>query len=198
MATGEQLSELLEGLRCALASLDVAGLRRVSTAATDATALDDGEETFNIALVSYMLSKLLSKQHYWDIREKRRFMRATQAKIASSKELARRGKIKLYLRKMHEILADMRRLELADERFVSGLESKGRTKLAARLYAQGFSLSKAVSLTSAHKRDLLAYSGRTLMSDRSGRTMALDERLRRARKVFPGSCVPEDEGAWFC
>ncbi|MDD5317596.1 MAG: hypothetical protein PHF51_02565 [Candidatus ainarchaeum sp.] len=198
MATAGQLSELLHDLRSAVSGLDVAGLRRVSRAAADATALDDGEETFNVALVSYMLSKLLSKQHYWDVRGKRRFMRAALEKIAACEELVKRGKTRQYLKKMHGVIEDMRRLELADERFVNGLEAKGRTKLAARLYAQGFSLSKAVALTSAHKRDLLAYSGRTLMADRSGRTMPLEERLKGARKVFPGHCVPEDEGIWFC
>lgn len=187
----------MRSLREAVAADDVAGLRKASTAAADATALDDGEETFCVALVSYVLSKLISKQHYWDIREKRRFMRGVQRKVAACEAAVAKGRMRAYMRGMHEILSGMRRLELADARFVSGLESKGRTKLAARLYARGFSLSKAVSLTSTNKRDLLAYSGRTLMVDRSGRTKPLSERLRGARAVFSREGEPKETG-WVC
>jgi hypothetical protein len=199
MATDVQLLELLRKLRSALSCGDIAGLRKLSSEATEATALEDGDDTFYIALSSYMLSKLIAKSRYWSAREKKRFLKATAAKVGKCERDVSAGRMRAYATGIRGIVSDMRRLESADARFVSGLESKSRVKLASKLYAQGFSLGKAASIAAAHKRDLLSYSGRTLIADRSGRTKPLSERLKSARRHFspPESGVPGD-WSWVC
>lgn len=197
MAEASQLLEIVRAIRAEFSAVDVSGLRRSSTRAIEACALDDGEETFLASLISYMLSKLLSKPQYWSAGEKSRFNRAMSARLGACEQALAQSDVKKYSTCAKGVLNAMRELELADPRFVHDLEARARTKLAARLYAQGFSLGLAAEITSVHKTDLLSYSGRTLMTDRSGRTKGISERLASSRQIFSETRV-RDAADWTC
>jgi len=198
MATCEQLANLLGRVRKALEDGDVAGLRKVSVAAIEATAMDDGEDTLLVAIIAYMLSKLISKTHYWKAKERKCFIQSTVRKMDRCIAAVGKADIHAYRKAMGRIMMGMRELELSDPRYVSDLEAKTRTKLASRLYAQGFSLSRAVALTGAHKQDLMILAGRTLIPDRSGKTMPLKERLKKVRELFAQTTLPDGDEAWTC
>jgi hypothetical protein len=198
MATSEQLLGPLRALRKALGKKDVAALRKVGSSAIEMTAVDDGEDTFYLALVAHMLSKLISKSHYWHLKEKRNFIAATLKKVEKCVKATEKNNLPTYSKMIKEIVRDMRELELTDPRYVHDLETKTRTKLASRLYAQGFSLSRAVAVTGTHKRDLLVYSGRTLIPDRSGKTKTLNERLKHMRKLFSSTVLLDGSETWSC
>jgi len=198
MATYEQLAELLGRARGALGEGEVAGLRKVSIAAIEVTAIDDGEDTLLIAIITYMLSKLISKAHYWEAKRRKRFIQSTLKKIDKCIAAVGKCNIHAYRKVMRGIMTDIRELELTDPRYVSDLEAKTRTKLASRLYAQGFSLSRAVALTGAHKQDLMAFAGRTLIPDRSGKSKPLKERLKKVRELFAQATLSDSERTWTC
>ena len=198
MATGEQLLSLLRAMRRALEEMDLSALRKTSASAVEVTAMDDGEDTFNIALISHVLSKLLSKSHCWDMKRKKRFIQATLVKVDKCISSVEGNDLQSYSKSMKDILNVMRELESTDKRYIGDLEDKARVKLASRLYAQGFSLSRAVAITGASKRDLQAYTGRTLIADRSGKTKPLDERLRHLRELFSSTMLADGNGAWSC
>jgi len=198
MATGEQLLSLLRAMRRALEEMDLSALRKTSASAVEVTAMDDGEDTFNIALISHVLSKLLSKSHCWDMKRKKRFIQATLVKVDKCISSVEGNDLQSYSKSMKDILNVMRELESTDKRYIGDLEDKARVKLASRLYAQGFSLSRAVAITGASKRDLQAYTGRTLIADRSGKTKPLDERLKALRQLFSSTMLADGNGAWSC
>jgi len=184
MATIEVLLPSVKALRKALEDRDIAALRKISNSAIDSTAMENGEESFLTALVSYMLSKLITKTHYWGIKEKAKFIGAVLKKLDKCVESLEQGDSKPYLNTMQQVIEEMRALELADPRYVQNFEMKARTKLASRLYAQGFSLSLAAALTGAHKRDLMQFSGRTLIADHTEKTKSMEERLSHVRRLF--------------
>jgi len=198
MATGEQLLSLLRAMRRALDDGDLASLRKTSTSAVEITAMDDGEDTFYIALIAHMLSKLLSRSHYWDLKQKKRFAKTALRKVDKCVTAVEKQDMQAYSKTVRDIVSDMRDLEVTDPRYVNDVEAKARTKLASRLYAQGFSLSRAVAITGASKRDLQAYSGRTLIADRTGKTKTLEERLKHLRELFSSPIIADGNGAWSC
>jgi len=184
MATTDGLLGSLKTLRKALEGRDIPALRRISNSAIDTSAVDDGEDSFLLSLVSYMLSKLITKTHYWGIKEKSKFIGGVLKKMDRGVEALEGGDEAAYQRALRDAIGEMRSLELSDPRYVHNLEMKSRTKLASRLYAQGFSLSRAVAITGAHKRDLLMFTGRTLIADRTARTKTMEERLEHVRRIF--------------
>lgn len=183
MATAQLLSSL-RAMKKAVKERDAEALRRISTAAIETSAVKDGENFFLLALIAYMLSKMMIKAHYWDVKEKNRFLNGEALNIERCALNIEKGNEKGYRQCAQRILRELKELEHIDPRYVHDLETKARTKLAARLYAQGFSLSRAAELTGAHKRDLLAYAGRTLMADRTRKTKSMAERLKHVRKIF--------------
>ncbi len=184
MATTEELLSPLKALRKALEERDISALRRLSNSAIDSSAFGDGDDFFLLALTSYMLAKLITKTHYWGIKEKARFISGVLKKLDSSIPALEQGDAGAYEQAMQQLINEMRSLELSDPRFVHNLEMKARTKLASQLYAQGFSLSRAVAITGTHKRDLLQFTGRTLIADRTGRTKTMEARLEHVRRIF--------------
>ena len=71
-----------------------------------------------------------------------------------------------------------------DRRFVKGILTKGRLKIASTLYAQGISLGNAAEMTGTDKREVLLYAGQTMMFDRLKEKKSMEERMKDLREIF--------------
>lgn len=184
MATTHQIASALKALRKALKERDIAALRKLSGSTIRMAALENGEEIFYVSLAEYMLSKLITKGHYFREKGRQEFIEKVLGIIDAALVGLEGGRQDIYGRRIWQIITEMRQLESEEQRYVHGLETKSRTKLGSNLYAEGFSLSRAAEITGADKRDIMQFSGKTLMSDRVGRTKLMKERVEHVRKLF--------------
>ena len=184
MATVNQLSSALKALRKALKERDIAGMRKLSGSTIRVSAIGDGEDFFYVALASYMLSKIITKSHYFRQTGRGEFIDKVLDIIDRALVGLEKSRPDIYGRRIRQIIMEMRELEHGEQRYVHGLEAKARTKLASDLYAEGFSAGRAAEITGAHKRDIIQFSGRTLIADRTAQTKKVSERLSHVRSIF--------------
>ncbi len=166
--------------RKGIGSKNARDLREVTSLCTSKLAVDEQPIHFTLALLSYVLAKLIQKPRY---RTPQLFAKVLHY-FAKSEEQVRKNRLKEAQQSLESALSAVGILEKKDPRFVYNIVEKGRTKIAALLYAQGLSLARAVSLTGAQKHEVLEYSGKTVMADRFGKSISVDERLKYARKIL--------------
>jgi hypothetical protein len=137
---------------------------------------------FTIALVSYLLSKVIQKPRF---RRKIDVITNRSSKyIGEAVKFVNEEKFDLASNSLNEIIKVIKDVDEKDSRYVFDIEEKGKTKIAAVLYAIGFSLETSVLMTGAQMGDVLNYSGRTKFADRFGKTISERERLKIARKLI--------------
>ncbi len=160
-------------------------LRKLNDDVLKATAMHCNLACFNLAVFSYVLSKIVSKPRFLRPEYKsgligieRVFERLTERlDSASEAELTQI---------FSELEAAIAHLEEKDARFVVDLVTKGKLKMAATFYAQGMSLGVAAEMTGLEKQEILDYAGETMMFDRLQAEKTINERMKIARKILGG------------
>ena len=178
------VTEALKEVLTALMTRELSQLRKISDRCISSFAMGEEKELLDIAIISYVLAKVLEKPRYWDKKIKKEFVERVEENLhnaVASLEENRQDDMRAYLNSISE---DLKAFDTEDRRYVGSLFHKARLRFASYLYAQGFSLSNAIALTGTSKSDVLNYSGQTLMHDRVGKTKSMEERLRYVRKIF--------------
>lgn len=145
--------------------------------------LSFSREMFNLAVISYVLSKVLAKPRFYGRAYREGFERITQVLAHMEKSAGRPEEYNIATDNLEETIREM---ESEDPRFVKTLVEKGKLKTAAILYAQGMSLSLAADLTGISRQDIMDYSGKTMMADRVEEAVRMAERVKKAKKIFEG------------
>lgn len=136
-----------------------------------------------LAVITYMLSKILSKprlisrERYDDLKQ----IELTLKDIIKSLAKQNEKQLLLNFKKTENAILS---LEKRDKRYMRDMLSKGKLKVAATLYAQGFSLGRASEMTHVEKQDILEYAGRTMMFDRVKNEKGIMQRIRSARRLI--------------
>lgn len=174
--------EMLECMTCIKAAFqkyDIKHLRDISKRCQKNIVIDE-QLFFYTALLSYTLSKILQKSRY---RSPKLYQKVI-IKLNEGVEFAKKSDEIFLLRTIDDMFKTITDFDERDRRYVINLIEKGRTKIAASLYAQGLSLSRVISITGAQKQEVLNYSGKTVMSDRVGKTIGAKERLKNAKEII--------------
>jgi hypothetical protein len=158
-------------------------LRKLNDAVLKATAMHCDLACFNLAVFSYVLSKIVSKPRFLRPEYKgglagieRVFERLVdRLDSANDAELTQI---------FSELETAISRLERKDPRFVVDLVTKGKLKMAATFYAQGVSLGVAAEMTGLEKQEILDYAGETMMFDRLMAEKTIGERMKNARSLL--------------
>jgi hypothetical protein len=161
-------------------------LRKINDVVLKEASLDFTPTAYELAVLSYVLSKIVSKPRFLGpdaaprIRKIEDELRDLVQVLGTGQEAAASASFK-------RIVTAIGQLEKLDPRFVRDLVSKGRLKTAATMYAQGISLGLASEMTGISKQDILSYAGRTMMFDRIKEEMPVAERLKAARRALGGA-----------
>ncbi len=171
--------ECIINIRTAFQKYEIKDLRDI-TKQCEKYVLVDEQLFFHSALLAYILSKILQKSRYRtpDLYQK------VIIKLNEGVEFAKKSDEISLLRTIDDLLTYITDFDEHNKRYIIGLIEKGRTKIAASLYAQGLSLSRVISITGAQKQEVLNYSGKTVMSDRVGKTIGAKERLKNAKEII--------------
>ncbi len=134
-----------------------------------------------LSIFSYVLSKILSKPRFLEksYSSKLDLIESHLKTLFSIDEFDPRSDVTFA--KLEFAIVD---LEKKDKRFVTDLISKGKLKMAATIYAQGFSLSVASTKVGLEKQEILSYAGETMMFDRINEELGIMDRVKIARKFI--------------
>ena len=177
------LAETLVELSDSLEERDVHALRKLSNRCLDRVSLEGNQAFLKPAVLAYAFAKVIAKPHYWRGRSQSVFFTNALRKIDSAAEVAGKDEAAA-LAVLMEVEEMLRELDVRDRRFVGDVIEKARLKTASTLYAQGFSLDRAVEMTGADKRGLVKYIGKTMMFDRTESSKTMEERLRALRNIL--------------
>jgi hypothetical protein len=164
---------------------DQRALRKLNDEVLKVAGLDCDKVCFDLAVYSYVLSKVVSKPRYL-AKEYERSLKSIATVFQNIVDRMEYSDSEEVLRLFSDLDAAIARLEEKDPRFIIDLVTKGRLKMAATFYAQGVSLGVAAEMTGLDKQEILDYAGETMMFDRLKDEMTIEERLKIARKLLTG------------
>jgi hypothetical protein len=178
------LSETAVLISSALSDADVRAMRKINDRCIEETAIRFQQPTYQYALISYVLSKILTKPRYTKEPEGRAKIMQIASLLRTCEEQAKQADYRALIATQGKVLLTIEKMDEADRRFVKGILQKGKLKIASTLYAQGISLGNAAEMTGTDKRELLLYAGQTMMFDRVKETKTITQRMRDLREIF--------------
>ncbi len=178
------ISELAQKIRSAYKKRDARKLKKVYHQCLNELVIEFDYHIFRLALISYMLTKLVTKPRYWRSESIRRYL----SRIDSAFNQVIRGGIRHDYQKISKgldrILELVNSLDAEDQRYVNSLVEGGKVKIAATLYAKGLSLSRVADLTRVDKHKILSYVGKTTMADKVESGITMQMRLNKLRRML--------------
>jgi len=178
------LAETAVLIGSALRNHDVRAMRKINGRCIDETALKFQQPTYNYALITYVLAKMLSKPRYFAHGKAKEKLSGIDKLLRACESFAKEADYASLLSTQGKILSSMEKMDEEDRRFVKGIMQKARLKIASTLYAQGISLGNASDITGADKREVLLYAGQTMMFDRLRERKGIEERMKELREIF--------------
>ena len=171
-----EVEEFAEKLRKQFKAHDTMALKELSNQAIERAILTENKALVNVSLVSYSLSKLLSKPHLLKEEQWKDF----EGHILE--ELSRKVPPEKVLEGMIRDITDFDR---STGNYLTDLIGKARVKQASRAYALGLSLGRAAELTGADKTNLLDYVGMTRIHERPfTKSRTVEQRFKNIKKLF--------------
>jgi len=160
-------------------------LRKLNDDILKATAMHCDLACFNLAVFSYVLSKIVSKPRFLHSEYKSGLIGIERVfeRLVERLDSANEAELTQIFSELETSIAH---LEAKDPRFVVDLVTKGKLKMAATFYAQGMSLGVAAEMTGLEKQEILDYAGETMMFDRLQAEKTIGERIKTARKLLSG------------
>ncbi|MBU0526919.1 MAG: hypothetical protein ABH983_00300 [Candidatus Micrarchaeota archaeon] len=179
------LFEYIPRILSAFKKRDQRRLRKLNDSVLRETAIDPTKINFRLAIISYVLSKIVSKPRLLS-EDCQPALSAIEYSLLKLVKKMRIADERMILDLFSEIETNISLLEDRDPRFVIGLLSKGKLKMSATFYAQGMSLGVAAEMTGIDKQEILDYAGSTMMFDRLTEEKTLKERMKIARQLLSG------------
>ncbi len=160
-------------------------LRKLDEAILREASLAYSKKLYYLAIVAYVLSKILGKPRFLERNYRERIFAIENVldEISLCKEECSDEEFHARFEKLEKAVKN---LESEDPRFVIDLISKARLKVAATLYAQGISLGTAAEITGVEKQEILSYAGHTMMFDRLREEKNVRARLRALKNLAEG------------
>jgi hypothetical protein len=177
--------EYMKEIFAAFSKRDSKKLRKLDDAILREASLADSKKLFHLAVISYVLSKILSKPRFLE-RQYAAKIAAIEKSLETISECTEECPEDEFLGHFTELEKAIKNLEASDARFVLDLLTKGRLKVAATLYAQGISLGTASEITGIEKQEILSYAGHTMMFDRLKEEKGVKDRLKALKALAEG------------
>ncbi|MFA6531190.1 MAG: hypothetical protein WCT31_05650 [Candidatus Micrarchaeia archaeon] len=178
------LKDLLNSICEAFGKRNQKKLRKINDQILKQAVIEFNKRWYDLAVVSYVLAKITSKSRYMR-KEMDKFMVPIEKQLALICKVDGSASDEEWAKMFADLEKKIKHLEADDPRFITGLMTKGKLKVASILYAQGISLGLAAEMTNMSKQDILDYAGKTMMFDRMKDEQSILDRLKNARKLIP-------------
>jgi len=138
---------------------------------------------FELGVVSYVLSKILSKPRFLTEKYEDELGRIENLLKQFESGVGKKTDDEFFdiIKKIEVIINNM---EAQDRRFFLGLLAKGRVKSAATMYAKGVSLGLSAEMSGVEQQEIQKYAGDSMMFDRLKDEIDIRERVKKARRLL--------------
>lgn len=177
------LKDVASTLSSAFKARNQKKLRKTNDVLLKAAVLQFNRKIYDLAVFSYVLSKIVSKPRYL-AKDMDPYMKPIEKDLSLIAKNIDRYDDREWEMEFDELSDHIKKLESGDQRFLLGLMLKGKLKVAATMYAQGISLGLASEMTGIAKQDILDYAGKTMMFDRVREEKGILERMKFVRRVL--------------
>lgn len=160
---------------------DTFGLRGTANKAIEVASLENDKRLASLALVSYCLHKMASKQHIAGDDRWREIRHDILFDLKKAEKSAEAGNLEEYDHWLAAVIDSIRQADKELGYYVQNLFEKAMVKYASAAYSMGLGLGQAAELTGADKKELLRYIGVTKIADREAVTAGIGERLGRLK-----------------
>src|SRR5271157_2493512 len=133
---GLTVTEALKEMLTALMSGELSQLKKISDRCTSSFALGNEPDLLDVAIISYVLAKVLEKPRYWDRKIKKEFVEKVQKSLHSAVASLDENRLEDMRANLKSISDDLKAFDTEDRRYVSSLFHKARLRSASYLYAQ--------------------------------------------------------------
>lgn len=145
-------------------------------------AIENNKSLALIAVVSYVLHKLLTKEHIIKYKKWNNNKRSLINAIERALKALEKDNLKEFNSSMKSFSKQLKKIDSYFSRFVQGLMEKSRVKYASDAYFYGLSLSSASELTGADKKKLQEFIGATKVHEKEKPKKGIGERLKDLKK----------------
>ncbi|MEM2963371.1 MAG: hypothetical protein QXW70_03730 [Candidatus Anstonellales archaeon] len=180
----QEIAECVEEMYEGLSKSDSRLMRKANDRCIAFLAVSPSPLFLSLSVISYVLSKILSKPRYMERKANQDYLKAIKDELLTCRGYIRSEKEVEVGESIKKMLKVVEQLNASDRRFFLGLEEKAKLKIAVTLYAQGFSLGRASEITGVDEREILKYAGGTMMFDRLPERRGIGERVSIARRIF--------------
>lgn len=180
----ESLHRFLEKVIGAFEKEDSFGLREIANQAIEEAALGNNRQLAEIAMISYCLHKMHSKQHVVRDKSWGNIKKGIFSGLKKAEKSIIAGELEAFDKDIEAVIASVRATDKKMGHYAQNLFEKARVKYASSAYSLGLGLGQAASLTGAEKKDLLRYIGITKIADREVEKTGIGDRLRKLKKVM--------------
>jgi len=158
-------------------------LRKLKDDFLDEAIIRNSKLFFELAVTSYVLSKILSKPKFLVDMYKDE-LQAIEKNLRDFRDGVGKKSDEQFRATLEEINKIIRAMEEEDKRFFRDLISKGKIKMTATMYAKGVSLGAACEMGGVDQQEVLDYAGETMMFDRVKEEVSITERVKKARTLL--------------
>ncbi|MGC8923612.1 MAG: hypothetical protein ACP5H8_01025 [Candidatus Micrarchaeia archaeon] len=180
----EQLKNELSSLHSYVRSRNIRKLRELNNTFTHNLLIYQDKLYLDLAVLSILLAKLIEKPRFWKFEKWKEVLFGIEDTLLQCLPLCDVYDKKGIQRNLKKILSVITIVDEQDRRYVDSLIDQAKVKIGSSLYAQGMSIGKASFLSEVSKEKIMSYSGKTLISDRFGKTYSIKERINNVRGVF--------------
>ena len=180
-----QPHEYMQEIFSSFKKRDSKKLRKLNESILREASLIYSKKLYHMATIAYVLSKIMAKPRFTERPYSEAITRIENALaiLVTCREECTDDEFRGHFAMLEEAIKS---LDAEDPRFVIGLLTKGKLKVAATLYAQGMSLGMASEITGIEKQEILSYAGHTMMFDRIKEEKKVKDRLKALQELAGG------------
>ncbi|MDD5148738.1 MAG: hypothetical protein PHH08_04710 [Candidatus ainarchaeum sp.] len=176
-------AEAIERLGTAFDRPDIMELKRLSNFAIREASFENNKTEAKIALISYCLYKLLTKEHIVRNRNWQGVKKKISKNIEFAARAAKQGNSAEVEKQLDSALKGADEIDRGLGFFLTSIFDRAKVKLASAAYATGLSLGQAAELTGADKKQVLQYAGSTTISEEKIPEIGILQRIEKIKKL---------------
>ncbi|MFA5381765.1 MAG: hypothetical protein WC356_01270 [Candidatus Micrarchaeia archaeon] len=169
-------------IKNALIQRKISSLKKVQYECIEHMAVEFNQNIFNLAIICYMLSKMIAKPRYWKTKGLNVYSKKIEKSLDTILNLNyEEGNISKILQ---EIIETVHSLDIQDKKYIHELIEGGKIKIGSSLYSKGITLGVASDLSGAERIDIMEYIGKTTIHENNREPVEINDRIKKVREIF--------------
>ncbi len=178
----EFILEKTKEIKSAFEKHRINSLKKIQYECIEHLAVEFNNNVFNLAIICYMLSKMISKPRYWKTRGITGYIK--KINFSLDKIISNYEKEEKISKTFQEIMNTIHTLDIHDKKHIYNLIEGAKLKIGSSLYAKGMTLGVASDLSGADRIEIMQYVGKTTIHEKVKEPIEIKKRMEIVRNIF--------------